>query len=101
MEMLDEKGSMYSDRPVFPIAELVGVKDAVPLLPYDDRLRWHCKNFHRIIGTRTSMEVYRPMEGVESYRFLKRVLAKPEELMKHVRQYGHSSSHSGVALNML
>ena len=93
MEMLDKKGSMYSDRPVFPMAgDLVGAKDTLTLLPYDDRFRWHRKNFHRVIGTRTSMSIYNPVEEIESHRFLKRVLVDPAELMKHIRQYGCSSN---------
>jgi hypothetical protein len=87
MDMLDKKSSVYSDRPVFPMAgELVGWKDTLTLLPYGDHLRWHRKNFHRVIGSRTAMKVYNPIEEIETHRFLKRVLANPEELMEHVRQ---------------
>ena len=94
MEMLDNKGSMYSDRPVFPMAgDLVGAKDALTFLPYDDdRFRWHRKNLHRVIGTRTSMNIYNQVEEIGYHRFLKRVLVEPAELMKHIRQYGCSSN---------
>ncbi|KAJ8583010.1 cytochrome P450 [Rhizopogon salebrosus TDB-379] len=86
MDMLDKKSSVYSDRPVFPMAgELVGGKDILALLPYGDRFRWYRKNFHRVIGSRTAMKVYNPIEEIETHRFLKRVLANPEELMEHVR----------------
>jgi len=92
MEMLDKKSSVFSDRPVFPMAgELVGWKNVTVLLPYGDHLRWHRKNFHHVMGSRTAMKVYHPMQEIETRRFLKRVLAKPDELMKHVRQYGCSS----------
>jgi hypothetical protein len=92
MEMLDKKSSVYSNRPVFPMAgELIGWKNITTLLPYGDRLRWHRKNFHRVMGSRTAVKVYHPVEEVETRRFLKRVLAKPDEVMAHVRQYGCSS----------
>ncbi|OJA15894.1 hypothetical protein AZE42_09072 [Rhizopogon vesiculosus] len=90
MEMLDKKSSMYSDRPVFPMAELVGWKDTLALLPYDDHLRWNRKNFHRVVGSPTAVKVYHPIEQIETHRFLKRVLAEPGELMGHIRQYGYS-----------
>ncbi|OJA15897.1 hypothetical protein AZE42_09077 [Rhizopogon vesiculosus] len=91
MQMLDKKSSMYSDRPVFPMAgELVGWKGVLTLLPYGDHLRWHRKNFHRIVGSPTAMKVYHQIEAIETHRFLKRVLAEPGELMEHIRQYGYS-----------
>ncbi|KAG2139587.1 cytochrome P450, partial [Suillus bovinus] len=53
MEMMDSKSTLYSDRPVIPMAgELVGWKDSLPLLPYGDRFRLYRRNFHQVIGTR-------------------------------------------------
>ncbi|KAG1745654.1 cytochrome P450 [Suillus lakei] len=86
MEMLDSKSTLYSERPVVPMSgELVGWKGALPFLPYGDRFRRHRKNFHRVIGSHASVDAYNEIEEVETHRFLKRVLAKPDELQKHVR----------------
>ncbi|KAG1874761.1 cytochrome P450 [Suillus subalutaceus] len=86
VEMLDKKSSVYSDRPVLPMGgELVGWKNTLVLLPYGDRLREYRKNFHRVIGSRASMDIYQPIEEIETHRFLKRVLAKPDQLQSHVR----------------
>ncbi|OAX39048.1 cytochrome P450 [Rhizopogon vinicolor AM-OR11-026] len=85
MKMLDKKSSLYSDRPVFPMAKLAGWKDALPLLPYGDHFRWNRKNFHHVMGSRTAMKVHHPLEEIETHRFLKRIHVTPEELMKHVR----------------
>jgi hypothetical protein len=74
MDMLDKKSFLYSDRPVFSMA---GRTFASPL--------WHRKKFHRIIGSRTAMKVYYPVEETETYMFFKRVLAKPEDLPKRIR----------------
>jgi hypothetical protein len=88
MEMLDSKSALYSDRPVLPMAgELVGWKDSLPFLPYGDRFRRQRKNLHRVIGSRTAVDVYNVIEEVETHRFLKRVLAKPDQLQEHVQQY--------------
>ncbi|KAG1800179.1 cytochrome P450 [Suillus subaureus] len=86
LEMMDSKSTLYSDRPVLPMAgELVGWKDSLPFLPYGNRFRQQRKNFHRIIGSRAAVDVYNVVEEVETRRFLKRVLAKPDQLQEHVR----------------
>ncbi|KAG6333886.1 hypothetical protein ID866_5199 [Astraeus odoratus] len=86
VDMLDKKSSIYSDRPVLPMGgELVGWKDTLVLLPYGDRLREYRRNFHRVIGSRASMEIYNPIEEQETLRFLQRVLAKPHDLHAHIR----------------
>lgn len=86
MEMLDKKGTSYSDRPVLPMGgELVGWKHTLVLLPYGDHFREYRKNFARVIGSRAAMDTYHPIEEIETHRFLQRVLAKPAELSQHVR----------------
>jgi hypothetical protein len=86
--MLEKKSSVYSDRPVLPMGgELVGWKNTLVLLPYGDHLREYRKNFHRVIGSRAALDIYQPIEEIETRRFLKRVLAKPDQLQAHVRQY--------------
>jgi hypothetical protein len=88
MDMLDNKGAIYSDRPILPVAgELIGWKNVMTLLQYGDRLRRHRKNFHSVIGTRAAMSVYNQVEEIETRRFLKRVLTSPDQLQAHVRQY--------------
>ncbi|KAG1876536.1 cytochrome P450 [Suillus subalutaceus] len=86
MDMLDKKGTMYSDRPVMPMAgELVGWKHSLALLPHGDRFRQQRKNMHRIMGNRAALNVYHPVEEIETRRFLKRVFSNPEQLQAHVR----------------
>ncbi|KAG1756030.1 cytochrome P450 [Suillus lakei] len=86
MDMLDKKSSIYSDRPVLPMAgELVGWKHILGLSPYGDRFRRYRKNFHRAIGSRAALDIYNPIEEIETRRFLKCVLTKPDQLQEHVR----------------
>jgi hypothetical protein len=88
MEMLDNKSTIYSDRPILPVAgELIGWRNIMVLLPYGDRLRRHRKNFHSVIGTRAAMGVYNQVEEIETHRFLKRLLTTPDQLQAHIRQY--------------
>ncbi|KAG2158979.1 cytochrome P450 [Suillus bovinus] len=86
MEMMDNKSTIYSERPILPVAgELIGWKNVMTLLPYGDRLRQHRKYFHSVIGTRAAMGIYNQVEEVETRRFLKRVFATPDQLQAHVR----------------
>ncbi|KAG2120450.1 cytochrome P450 [Suillus discolor] len=79
MDMLDKKSSIYSDRPVLPMAgELVGWKHMLGFSPYSDRFRRYRKDFHRAIGTRAAMDAYSSIEDIETRKFLKRVLTKPD-----------------------
>jgi hypothetical protein len=88
IDMLDNKSAIYSDRPILPVAgELIGWKNVTTLTPYGNCLRWHRKNFHSVIGTRAAMNVYSQVEEIETRRFLKHVLATPDQLQVHVRQY--------------
>jgi len=82
--------------------ELVGWNGIFTFLPYGDSLRWNRRTFHRVIGNRTAMMAYDVylIEEIETRRFLKRVLAKPEELMEHVRQYGYLSHIDSVLNNL-
>ncbi|KAG2077736.1 cytochrome P450 [Suillus decipiens] len=86
MDMLDNKSTIYSDRPILPVAgELIGWKNVMTLLPYGNQLRRHRKNFHNVIGTRAAVGIYSQVEEVETRRFLKRVFAKPNQLQAHIR----------------
>ncbi|KAI6142757.1 cytochrome P450 [Pisolithus tinctorius] len=86
IEMLDKKSSIYSDRPVLPMGgELVGWNETLVLLPYGDRFRQHRRNFHRVLGNHAAVAVYHPIEEAETHKFLQRVLAKPADLIAHLR----------------
>ena len=88
IEMLDKKGSKYSDRPIFPMCgELVGCKYTLPFLPYGDVFRETRRQFYRCIGTRAALKAYHDIEQVEVHKFLKHVLGRPEQLSRHIRRY--------------
>jgi hypothetical protein len=66
--------------------ELVGYGDTLVLLPYGPRFRSFRKYFSHFLGP-IPMENHVPTVEHESYRFLKRVLANPNDLMSHLRKY--------------
>ncbi|KAH6915204.1 cytochrome P450 [Coprinopsis sp. MPI-PUGE-AT-0042] len=86
-DMLDKKSSIYSDRPVLEMGgELVGWKNTLALLPYGDRFRRYRKLFHQLIGSSYAMSRFWPIEEDEMRRFLRRVIARPDNLSSHIRR---------------
>jgi hypothetical protein len=88
IDMLEKGGSNYSDRPRLEMGgELVGWKSTLVLIPYGARFRNYRKLFHQSIGSQSSMVRFHPGGEMETHRFLKRVLANPDDLSAHVRKY--------------
>jgi hypothetical protein len=87
MHQLDKQGTVYSDRPVLEMGgKLVGYADTLVLLRYGQRFRTYRKHFSSIIGP-VALEDRKHTVTHESHRFLKRVLASPDDLMPHLRKY--------------
>lgn len=85
--MLDKKSAIYSDRPTLQMGgELVGWKNTLVLLPYGDRFRRSRRLFHKLIGSQAAMARFFPQEELETRRFLRRVLTKPDDLAVHIRK---------------
>lgn len=86
-DMLEKKGSIYSDRPVMEMGgEMVGWKNTLVLITYGDRFRRYRKLFHKLIGNSTSMSQFYPTEEVETHKFLKHLLYTPQDLVTHIRR---------------
>ncbi|TFK29251.1 cytochrome P450 [Coprinopsis marcescibilis] len=85
-DMLDKKSAIYSDRPVLQMGgELVGWKNTLVLIPYGDRFRRFRKLFHQLIGSPFAMKRFAPVEEFETRRFIRRLVAKPDDLSGHIR----------------
>jgi hypothetical protein len=87
MEELSKWGAVYSDRPILEMGgELVGYANTLVLLRYGPRFRTFRKHFFSIIGP-GPLENQKPTIVYETHRFLKRVLADPDDLIAHLRKY--------------
>ena len=87
MAELDKKGAIYSDRPILEMGgELVGYSDTLVLLRYGARFRTYRKYFSHYVGSPKPIQQLYPLIEQESRRFLKRTLAKPDDLMPHLRK---------------
>lgn len=86
-KMLEKKSHKYSERPILQMGgELIGWKDILTLLPYGPRFRNHRKMFHQVIGTPAAMTRFHHIKEYETHRFLKSLLASPDDLLSHIRK---------------
>ncbi|KAF7297433.1 OrdA protein [Mycena indigotica] len=89
MEELDGKGPVFNTRPRLPMAgELVGYNQTLVLMPYGPQFRVFRKHFARLIGTPAAARQFVPLVELETNRFLKRLLLKPnaEFIDGHLRK---------------
>lgn len=87
IEMLDNRSVIYSDRPVMQFGgELVGWKKTLVLVPYGKRFRNYRKYFHQTIGSHAAVSKFSGVGETEAYRFLKLILADPDNHAAHVRK---------------
>lgn len=92
VEMLDKKSALYSDRPTFPVCgEVIGWNRTLAFLHYGHIWRETRRLFSQTIGTRRSLDSLTDQLEYEGHRFVSRLLEKPEQVLQHVRGYGHSS----------
>ncbi|KAK0452140.1 cytochrome P450 [Desarmillaria tabescens] len=78
VEMLDKKGSIYSDRPRIPMAgELMGCKLSMGIMPYGRRLRSSRKMVYQELGSNHAIRAFFPheerMRGASRDAFWKRL----------------------------
>ncbi|KAG2148111.1 cytochrome P450 [Suillus clintonianus] len=86
MEMLGKKSSIYSDRPVLTMGgELCGWKHTLSLLPCGDRFRQYRKNLRRVAGIHAALDIYNPVQDIETRQFLKRMFETPDQLQEQLR----------------
>lgn len=65
----------------------VGWEHILAMQTYSDRFRAYRKAMHRVLGSKTAVARFNPLQEVEIRRFLLRVLHRPEDLVQHIRTY--------------
>jgi hypothetical protein len=87
-DILSKKSAIYSSRPHLTMAcDLVGWKDALVLLKYNDKFKACRRMLQGVIGTRASVEKFRDTLEEESALMLRRILNEPENFDGPVRKY--------------
>jgi hypothetical protein len=86
-ELLDEKSSIYSERPYTPmLGELMGWNDSMPMMQYTTELRDSRKMFHKELGSVSSIRKFFPAEEAITTKMLRRMLKSPEDWYENVSQ---------------
>lgn len=88
-EMLEKKSTIYSDRPVMPMAgELGGWNNITTLVRGKKQHSTQRRLMQRTIGTETYMKAMHPTQERETQMLLQRLLnmSSPDDLNKVIRQ---------------
>ncbi|KAJ7485390.1 cytochrome P450 [Mycena latifolia] len=87
-EMFEQKGSVYSDRPVFQMCgELVGWSKSLVLQSYGTpQFKRSRKYLHRFLGSHTGLTKLYPITVDECRKFLQQLLQSPEQFLSHIHQ---------------
>lgn len=64
-----------------------GWENALSSQHYTDRFRAYRKNIHAVMGSKSAVSRFYPLQDVEVRRFLLRVLEEPENLLHHIRTW--------------
>ncbi|KAK0222302.1 cytochrome P450 [Armillaria fumosa] len=85
--LLDKRSVIYSERPNLVMAgELMGWNDIIGLAPYGETFRAHRKLLHSVLGSKSTIRTFYPMEEQEALTLMKRLLDSPEKLHSHISQ---------------
>ncbi|TDL26571.1 cytochrome P450 [Rickenella mellea] len=86
-DLFEKKSSIYSSRPTLVFGgQMCGWDRTHALLPYGSRFRAHRKYLSQLIGTRSAVTQFVPLEVAETRRFIKRVMENPDGLLEHIRK---------------
>ncbi|KAJ2918168.1 hypothetical protein MD484_g2258, partial [Candolleomyces efflorescens] len=84
VDLLDRRATNYSDRPAFPIIELMDFTWSFGLMPYGVRWRQHRRAFHQYLNS-NAVKSYHPIMHEETKHFLRKLKTQPDDLFEHVQ----------------
>ncbi|RXW13144.1 hypothetical protein EST38_g12708 [Candolleomyces aberdarensis] len=86
VELLDKKAAIYSDRPVFPLIDLMDFHWSFGLMPYGPWWRLHRRNFHQQLN-RNAVSRYHPIMYEERDSLLRMLSTGPENFREHLETF--------------
>ncbi|KAJ7609926.1 cytochrome P450 [Roridomyces roridus] len=78
VDLLNKRSAIYSDRPQFPLHEMIGWSTTLSLMPYGKRFNVH-RQLHNAYLNRTKCREYRPMQTLEARTLAKNLLESARE----------------------
>ncbi|KAI6042046.1 cytochrome P450 [Pisolithus marmoratus] len=82
-ELLDQRSSMYSDRPRMPPMELCGLGFVTPVLSYGEKWRQHRKALHLVLNKKEALK-YETMQLRIAHGLLAKLLTMPQSYSDHI-----------------
>lgn len=86
LELYEKRSVVYSCRPRWTMAELLGRQNNVGLMYYGERLKRARKVLHRGIGFQ-AMAHWEPLFDYQSLKMISDIMATPSELSRLVEQF--------------
>jgi len=84
-DLLDKRSAIYSDRPHFPMIELMGAYTwSLPLVHYGDRWRSSRRLLHEFLNARATNN-YDDQQHYYSRDFILRIADSPDDLWDHIK----------------
>ncbi|KAJ7224753.1 cytochrome P450 [Mycena rebaudengoi] len=83
-DLLEKRSHIYSDRPHYPMIDLIGWGFASSILPYGNRWRQHRRMFQQYFRREKSL-MYQPVQMAKIRDFLRALLSSPENFGEHYR----------------
>jgi hypothetical protein len=87
-EMLDRKGSIYSDRPVLTFASMAGFGDALTLVSEGPEFKLQRKVFAQELGSKATLARFSSMTFAQTQRFIRNILREPSanKISQHIQK---------------
>lgn len=85
-KLLDQRSSIYSDRPVIPTNSLFGMDFSTVSLRYGDEWRLHRKLFHQALRAESDLR-YREVYFSRAQRLLINLLEAPADFNMHLKHF--------------
>ncbi|RXW19057.1 hypothetical protein EST38_g6787 [Candolleomyces aberdarensis] len=84
VDLLDKRSVNYSDRPAFPIVEMVGMDWTFGVMPYGAEWRQQSRAFHKYYGS-SAVQQYHPIMYEETKAFLRKVNSQPNDIFEDIQ----------------
>ncbi|KAF8642677.1 hypothetical protein AX16_009439 [Volvariella volvacea WC 439] len=87
VDLLEKRGSIYSNRPILQMVELTGLGKRTALLQNNDIFRTHRRFFSKVMGSTAVVRRWDHIEEEESQKLARRLLSQPEEFRPHIEHF--------------
>ncbi|KAF8660482.1 hypothetical protein AX16_001608 [Volvariella volvacea WC 439] len=87
VDLLERRGSLYSNRPILQVLHGTSLRRGMAFSQNDDNLKMDRKSFSKVMGTVTALKKYDHIGELESHKFAKRLLEKPDGFLTHAEYF--------------